>query len=374
MQEYGSFDHEDGSYSVAFSWDGRLLASTSGIDGRIKIWDVKARQHIVTLEGSPLSNRLVAFSPDGSLLASSGGSGGIKLWDTNSWQKVATLMEHSELVWSVAFSPDGGLFVSSGGSNSIKLGDTNNWEEITSLTGHTDWVWSIAFSRDGHLLASGDGDGVILLWDMTPYTPIKPDVDNDGRVNILDLVLVAIHFGSQIGNANYNAAADLNRDGVIDVSDLLLIGQNLGMGAAPGAHASDNLSVLINLYAMIEEIPYSDGRIELTKHLLKRLIQQHSPSQTRLLHNYPNPFNPETWIPYQPASDSKVSIAIYDASGRQVRVLDLGVQSKGFYVTKDKAAYWDGKNDMGESVSSGIYIYQMSASTYRATKKMVVYK
>ena len=69
-----------------------------------------------------------------------------------------------------------------------------------------------------------------------------------------------------------------------------------------------------------------------------------------------------------------MSIAIYDASGRQVRVLDLGVQSKGSYVTKDRAAYWDGKNDMGESVSSGIYIYQMSAGTYRATKKMVVYK
>ncbi len=209
---------------------------------------------------------------------------------------------------------------------------------------------------------------------MTPYTPIKADTNNDGSVSILDLVLVATHFGSRLGSANYNAAADLNGDGVIDVSDLLLVAPSFGAGAAPSIHTSNNLSVLTNLYAMVEEIPYPDSGIELVKDLLKRLIQEYSPRQTKLLHNYPNPFNPETWIPYQLASDSRVSITIYDVSGRQVRMLDIGVQSKGAYVTKDKAAYWNAKNDAGESVSSGIYIYQMNAGTYRLTKKMVIYK
>ena len=209
---------------------------------------------------------------------------------------------------------------------------------------------------------------------MTPYTPIKADTNNDGSVSIFDLVLVATHFGSRLGSANYNAAADLNGDGVIDISDLFLVAQSFGIGTAPSIYTSDNLSVLTNLYAMIEEIPYPDRGIELVKDLLKRLIQEYSPRQTKFLHNYPNPFNPETWIPYQLASDSRILITIYDVSGRQVRVLDLGVQPKGAYVTKDKAAYWDGKNDAGESVSSGIYIYQISAGTYRATKKMLVYK
>ncbi|MYE90369.1 T9SS type A sorting domain-containing protein, partial [Candidatus Poribacteria bacterium] len=374
LQEVASFDHENWSYSAAFSPDGRLLATTSGVGATIKIWDVETKQRIVTLAGSPYSDRLVAFSPDGQLLASSGGSNGIKLWDTRNWQEVGTLLEDSELVWSIAFSPGGRLFVSSGGSNSIKLWDTSNWEEITSLTGHTDWVWSIAFSADGHLLASGDSDGVILLWDMTPYTPSRADINKDGSISIFDLVLVATHFGSQLGNANYNAAADLNGDGVIDVSDLFLVAQSFGVGVAPSTYTADNLSVLTNLYTMIEEIPYPDRGIELIKDLLKRLIQEYAPRQTKLLHNYPNPFNPETWIPYQLASDSRVSIRIYDVSGRQIRVLDLGVQRKGAYVTKDKAAYWDGKNHAGESVSSGIYIYQMSAGSYRARKKMLVYK
>jgi hypothetical protein len=96
--------------------------------------------------------------------------------------------------------------------------------------------------------------------------------------------------------------------------------------------------------------------------------------QTALHQNYPNPFNPETWIPYQLASNASVSVLIYDASGRRIRVLDLGAQPTGSYVTKEKAAYWDGKNDDGESVSSGIYYYQMSAGDFQASKKMLVLK
>ncbi len=316
----------------------------------------------------------IAWNSDADLLAVANGLT-IDLIDTVSYKRLALLTGYTQEISSVAFSPDDRWLASGSDDHTVKIWDTNNWQEIASLTGHIDRRGrSLAFSPDGHLLATGGYDGVILLWNMTPYTPIKADINNDGSVSIFDLVLVATHFGSRLGNANYNAAADPNGDGVIDVSDLLLVAQSIGVGAAPPIYTSENLSLLINLYAMIEEIPYPDGGIELVKDLLKRLIREYSPSQTKLLHNYPNPFNPETWIPYQLASDSRVSITIYDVSGRRVRLLDLGIQPKGSYVTKDKAAYWDGKNDAGESVSSGIYIYQMNAGTYRLTKKMVIYK
>ena len=77
------------------------------------------------------------------------------------------------------------------------------------------------------------------------------------------------------------------------------------------------------------------------------------PAETLLGQNFPNPFNPETWIPYQPSEDSAVSISIYDTAGKLVRTLSLGFQSTGFYNSRDRAAYWDGRNNIGERVASG---------------------
>ncbi|MFC1716980.1 PKD domain-containing protein [Candidatus Poribacteria bacterium] len=98
------------------------------------------------------------------------------------------------------------------------------------------------------------------------------------------------------------------------------------------------------------------------------------PSEFTLLQNYPNAFNPETWIPYQLPADMGVAIRIYNISGRLVRTLDLGHKSAGFYTSKDKAAYWDGRNESGEHVSSGIYFYNIQAGEFTATKKMTVAK
>ena len=94
--------------------------------------------------------------------------------------------------------------------------------------------------------------------------------------------------------------------------------------------------------------------------------------RTVLHQNYPNPFNPETWIPYQLAQDADVTIAIYDSAGHVVRMLDLGHGPAGFYIDKSKAAYWDGRNEVGEQVSSGLYFYTIQAGEFTATKKMVV--
>ena len=98
------------------------------------------------------------------------------------------------------------------------------------------------------------------------------------------------------------------------------------------------------------------------------------PSRTALLPNFPNPFNPETWIPYQLAETTPITIRIFDQKGQIIRTLDFGNQQAGNYATKDKAVYWDGKNDCGERVSSGVYFYQLQAGKFSAVRKMTIIK
>ena len=98
------------------------------------------------------------------------------------------------------------------------------------------------------------------------------------------------------------------------------------------------------------------------------------PAQSVLLPNYPNPFNPETWIPYQLAHASEVKVSIYAANGSLVRMLDLGHRAPGVYQNKSRAAYWDGRNAAGERVASGVYFYTVEAGTFRATRKMLIVK
>ena len=98
------------------------------------------------------------------------------------------------------------------------------------------------------------------------------------------------------------------------------------------------------------------------------------PQETVLAQNFPNPFNPETWIPYQLSESTEVSIQIYDVSGRLVRTLHLGWQPVGSYMTPSSAAYWDGRNAVGERVASGIYFYTLQTSDFAATRRMVILK
>ena len=99
-----------------------------------------------------------------------------------------------------------------------------------------------------------------------------------------------------------------------------------------------------------------------------------TPKETTLLPNYPNPFNPETWIPYHLAREADVAITIYDTKGRLVRQLALGYQEAGHYAARGKAAHWNGRNERGEAVASGIYFYQFRAGDYVASRRMVIVK
>jgi hypothetical protein len=98
------------------------------------------------------------------------------------------------------------------------------------------------------------------------------------------------------------------------------------------------------------------------------------PPVTKLYPNYPNPFNPETWIPYQVAKDADVMVRIFDTRGQLIKTIALGYKEAGFYISRDKAAYWDGRNQFGEQVSSGVYFYNLHAGDFTATRKMIIMK
>ena len=110
--------------------------------------------------------------------------------------------------------------------------------------------------------------------------------------------------------------------------------------------------------------------IENLQNLLASLI----PEETVLLRNYPNPFNPETWIPYQLAESAEVTLTIYDMNGQLVRRLEVGHQVAGMYRSRSRAVYWDGRNQLGESVASGLYFYTLTAGEFSATRRMLILK
>ena len=110
------------------------------------------------------------------------------------------------------------------------------------------------------------------------------------------------------------------------------------------------------------------------KLLLPDLAAQKRPRRTQLHPNYPNPFNPETWMPYQLAKPATVTIDIYDVSGALMRTLNLGHRTEGFYLSRSRAAYWDGTNSTGEQMASGVYFYRLNAGEYSATRNLAILK
>ncbi|RKU20646.1 hypothetical protein C6503_05590 [Candidatus Poribacteria bacterium] len=204
------------------------------------------------------------------------------------------------------------------------------------------------------------------------------DVNQDGRVNVLDLILVAQHLG---GDASSNPQVDVNDDGVINVLDLIVVAQHLGesTAAAPSPIAAiDDLALdptMIQAWIAQAEIE-NDGSFAFQQGIknLRQLLASLLPKETALLVNYPNPFNPETWIPYHLAAAADVTVYIYAAEGTLIRTLALGHQAAGIYESRTRAAYWDGKNEVGESVASGVYFYTLTAGNFTATRKMLIMK
>ena len=197
-------------------------------------------------------------------------------------------------------------------------------------------------------------------------TPSSADVNGDGKVNILDLVFVANAFDE------YDTKADVNGDGEVSILDLVLVASALGNDdmAAPSLHQNE----LQNWLTLALQNDNGSYRYRQGLNVLRRLILTKQPKTTALLPNYPNPFNPETWIPYKLAESADVMITIYATGGHVVRRFDVGHQDAGRYVKRSRAAYWDGKNTQGETVASGVYFYTLTAGKYVATRRLLILK
>ena len=201
------------------------------------------------------------------------------------------------------------------------------------------------------------------------------DVNRDGVVTIVDLVLVAQKLNQRI---SADEPADVNGDGVVNILDLTVVAQAIGSTSTPQAPAlrTENVdAATVKAWiaqAQLEDDgshPFKEG-IENLQKLLASLI----PEETALLANYPNPFNPETWIPYQLAESAEVTLTIYGMNGEIVRRLAVGHKAAGMYQSRSRAAYWDGRNQLGEPLASGLYFYTLTAGEFTATRRMLILK
>ena len=210
---------------------------------------------------------------------------------------------------------------------------------------------------------------------IEPDEGIPEDVNADGVVNIQDLVLVASNFGKTSENP-----ADVNADGVVNISDLVLVAAKLGnTAAAPTIHDNDLAFALTRAEVAewlveTQQRNLTDATSQRGIRFLENLLAALTPKETILLANYPNPFNPETWIPYQLAKPAEVTLTIHAVDGTLVRTLSLGHKAVGTYQSRNRAAYWDGKNEVGEPIASGVYFYTLTAGDFSATHKMLIRK
>ena len=204
----------------------------------------------------------------------------------------------------------------------------------------------------------------------------KYDINGDGTVDSKDsdVLIVAVAAGST------DAKYDVNGDGEVNVQDVVQVTANRSGGAASAPTLLGRKFSVLEVEALQEQIDLliatNDRSPAAMRTLvyLQQLIVMARPEKTQLLANYPNPFNPETWMPYELATDTDVRITIYNAQGVVIRTLQLGQQSAGYYTDRERAAYWDGRNALGEQVASGIYFYQLETDTLSALRKMVILK
>ena len=370
---------------IAFSPDGSLLAWNRYKS--IQLWD--ARTGVVghqSLTGHLERINAAAFSPDGLTLASGSLDGTIRLWDTRTGEQKHILFGHRSDVTSVAFSPDGSTVVSGSRDSTIRFWDARSGNHKRSIAGQIGDISCLAFSHDGRTLASGSGDPEGMYNDNTVWIRDAHTVEHlwtlEGHTGGVSSIAFVPH-GNLLASGSY--------DDTIRIWNTRT-GEHL---QTLKGHSNDVTSVAFSADGNTLVSGSWDGTILLwefrhatTLGYVKRVaadgalpIPELSPSsaalastQTALLPNYPNPFNPETWIPYQLKRSADVTLTIYDMNGGRVRTLEVGHQPAGVYRSRQRAAYWDGRNQQGETVANGVYFCTLTADDFTATRKMLVGK
>ena len=332
--------------SLAFSPDGERLASGS-LNDTIRVWDVRVREQKRTLPGHKGGvTSSVVYSPDGSVLASGGGDKTVRLWDVRTGERVRTLSGQLDAISSVTFSHDGELLASGsgvrGGDNhdkTIWIWNARTGEHLHTLKGHTSGVSCLAFFPGAPILASGsfDFDNTIRIWDARAGEHLQTLKGHTNAVSSLAF------------SPDGNTLVSGSWDGTVLLWDFrrLTTWGDIKRTAVDSTTRTPELSPSAAALTAVE---------------------------TALLPNYPNPFNPETWIPYKLGKPSEVVLTIYDMRGQAVRTLEVGHQSAGIYRSRERSAYWDGRNEMGETVANGVYFCRLSAGSFTATQKMLVGK
>ena len=416
--------HRAWFHSVSFSPDGNTIASGSWQE--VRLWDTRTGNHIRTLEGHTFSVYSVAFSPDGQTLASGSGDGTVLLWE---------LVPSPTLNATVSLSPTSIQSPAIGQqlTLSLKIADGENVAGYQATVSYDTTALRYVESANGDYLPSGaffippvaegntvtlaasslagesSGDGTlatltfevvavkpstvrltnVLLTDssgsssipqtenaeITESPQLPEDVNQDGVVNIIDLTLVASNFGATGQND-----ADVNGDGVVNIIDLTLVAAAFGNTASAPEIWSHHLegtptrAEVEQWLRQARQMNLTDPTFQRGIFILEQLLATLTPKETALLPNYPNPFNPETWIPYQLAAPAEINISIYTTDGKLVRMLNLGHKSTGIYASRSRAAYWDGQNELGEPAASGVYFYTLSAGDFTVTRKMLIRK
>ena len=390
--------HTTAVNSVAFSPSGRTIVSGDQ-HGSVRLWDVVTLTGNGRLQGHTTAVNSVAFSPSGKTVASGSDDGTVLLWNitsvdhSNTWVDATALLLGGSLTAQIAPGNDVDYF-----SIPIEVrGQLTLW---LTTTGALDTIGTLQNSDGTTLATTADENGDDALnfriqhvvdpgtyyikvesdaqktGDYTLHAAFVPatDVNADGVVDVLDLMMVAENFG----RSDTPLTGDVNGDGEVNREDINAVLDALDAVAAAPAAVSTAESIQ-RWIDQAKQLNPTDARFQKGIAVLENLLMplretETIPKATALLANYPNPFNPETWIPYQLSKPTDVTLRIYAVDGKLVRLLDLGHQQAGIYHSRSRAAYWDGRNMMGEPVASGLYFYTLTAGEFTATRKLLIRK